>query len=222
LLCDYLSARGTAIQKAVVLLTKKRRHENWRGDENAQVKGLKQHLEERGIEIIEADIPNGDNEEELWEIFKAVGEKIPEGAAVTLDVTHGFRSLQMVMLLACAYYNTSGNFELKSVYYGAFVDSSTRSKPAQPTAEQPATEQPAEEKLPQAVDLTPMITLFEWASAVDAFKRSGSLRQMAELLDGTPKGALQRTSRGSESAPAAQTNRRPNEPSDGSNRARTH
>jgi CRISPR-associated DxTHG motif protein len=183
LLCDHLKESGSPVQKAVVLLTKKAKEDsNWQGD--AQVKGLRQHLEERGIEIIEADIENGDNEEELWEIFKAVGEKIPKGAAVTLDVTHGFRSLQMVMLLACAYYNTSGNFELKSVYYGAFVDSSTRSKPAQPTAEQPATEQPAEEKLPQAVDLTPMITLFEWASAVDAFKRSGSLRQMAELLKG--------------------------------------
>ncbi len=198
LLCDYLKESGSPVQKAVVLLTREaKEHENWRGDENAQVKGLKQHLEERGIEPIEADIPNGNNEEQFWEIFEAVGENVPEGAVVTLDVTHGFRSLQLVMLLACAYYNTSGNFELKSVYYGAFVDSSTRSKPAQPTAEQPteekpvqpvaeqpATEQPAEEKLPQAVDLTPMLTLLRWASAVDAFKRSGSLRQMAELLKG--------------------------------------
>jgi CRISPR-associated protein DxTHG motif len=114
LLCDHLSARGTAIQKAVVLLTKKAKEDsNWQGD--AQVKGLKQHLEERGIEPIEADIPNGNNEEQFWEIFEAVGENVPEGAVVTLDVTHGFRSLQLVMLLACAYYNTSDKFKLKSV-----------------------------------------------------------------------------------------------------------
>ena len=164
LLCDHLSARGTPVQKAVVLLTSEaREHKNWRGDENdAQARGLKRHLEERGIEIIEADIRNGNNEEELWEIFKAVGEKIPKGAAVTLDITHGFRSLPLVMLLACAYHNASGDsFKLKGVYYGAFVK---ENEPA------------------QAVDMTPMLTLFEWASAVDAFKRSGSLRQMAELL----------------------------------------
>jgi CRISPR-associated Csx2 family protein len=164
LLCDHLSARGTPVQKAVVLLTSEaREHKNWRGDENAQVKGLKQHLEERGIEPIEADIPNGNDEEEFWKIFKAVGKNIPKGAVVTLDVTHGFRSLQMVMLLACAYYEASGDFKLKGAYYGAFVN---------------------ENELAHAVDLTPMLTLLRWASAVDAFKRSGSLRQMAELLKG--------------------------------------
>ena len=164
LLCDHLRESGSPIQKAVVLLTREaRNHQNWRGDENAQVKGLKQHLEERGIEPIEADIPNGNDEEEFWKIFKAVGENIPKGAVVTLDVTHGFRSLPLVMLLACAYYKASGDFKLKGAYYGAFVK---ENEPA------------------QAVDMTPMLTLFEWASAVDAFKRSGSLRQMAELLKG--------------------------------------
>lgn len=181
LLCDYLKEKGAPVQKAIILLTSGAKNDKkWLGDE--QSKGLKAHLEERGIEIIEADIPNGNTEDELWQIFEAVG-KIPQGAAVVLDVTHGFRSLPLVMLLAAAYRDTSGDFTLESVYYGAYTSPNRPRQPVVVQPVQPAEDQSTQPVISQAVELTPMLTLFEWASAVDAFKRSGSLRQMAELLE---------------------------------------
>ncbi len=159
LLCDALREVGKPIQKAVVLLTAEAKtHVNWLGTE-----GLEKLLKERGIEIITVDIPNGNNEQEIWEIFDAIGAHIPQDASVTLDITHGFRSLPLVMLLSCAYFNTSNRFALEAVYYGAYIL-------GQPQA--------------QAVDLTPMLTLFAWANAVKVFKDGGDLRQMAALLKG--------------------------------------
>lgn len=161
LLCDALREVGKPIQKAVVLLTADaKKHANWLGTEQEQ--GLEKLLKERGIEIITVGIPNGNNEQEIWEIFDAIGAHIPEDATVTLDITHGFRSLPLVMLLSCAYFNTSNRFALESVYYGAYI-------PGQPQA--------------HAVDLTPMLTLFEWANAVKVFRDGGDLRPMAALLE---------------------------------------
>lgn len=160
LLCDFLKEKGKPVEQAVVLLTAGAKdHPNWQG--NAEEQGLKGLLEERGISITEVDIPDGQDEAELWAIFDKIGEHVPQEATVTLDITHGFRSLPQVMLLACAYFEVSGEFDLANVYYGAFID---------------------KDKVAQVVDLTPMLTLFEWANAVDAFKRSGNLRQMADLL----------------------------------------
>jgi len=161
LLHDFLKEKGKPVQQAVVLLTKgAKEHPNWQG--TAREKGLKGLLEERETQIIEVDIPDGRDETELWTIFDAISKNVPQGATVTLDITYGFRSLPYVMLLACAYLEVSGRFDLANVYYGAFVDANT---------------------VAQAVDLTPMLTLFEWANAVDAFKRGGNLRQMADLLE---------------------------------------
>lgn len=161
LLCDFLREQGKPVQQAVVLLTQgAKEHPNWQG--TADEKGLRGLLEEREIGITPVDIPDGRNETELWTIFDAISKNVPQGATVTLDITHGFRSLPYVMLLACAYLEVSGKFDLANVYYGAFV---------------------SENIVAQAVDLTPMLTLFEWANAVDAFKRGGNLRQMAKLLE---------------------------------------
>ncbi|MCE7949149.1 MAG: TIGR02221 family CRISPR-associated protein [Chloroflexi bacterium CFX4] len=162
LLCDALKEKDAqnAIQKAFVLLTPKaKEHANWLGTE--QEGGLRKLLEESGIEVIPVDIPNGNTEQEFWDIFDAIGDNIPHNTTVMLDITHGFRSIPLVMLLACAYFGTSGNFKLASAYYGAF-------EPGNPTA--------------YAVELTPMLTLFEWANAVKVFKDGSDLRPMAALL----------------------------------------
>ncbi|MFQ3536786.1 MAG: TIGR02221 family CRISPR-associated protein [Aggregatilineales bacterium] len=161
LLCVYLEKNGQPVQRAVVLLTSgAKEHPNWLG--TGEEKGLKALLEELNITIEEVSIPDGKDADQLWEIFDAIGERIPQGTKVTLDITHGFRSLPLVMLLACAYFNASEKFTLAHVYYGAYVDQNT---------------------IASIVDLTPMLTLFEWANAVAAFKRGGSLRPMADLLE---------------------------------------
>jgi CRISPR-associated Csx2 family protein len=177
LLCDYLKQDGRPVQEAVVLLTEGAKSSpNWIGEQ-----GLRSALAEKQIACLESIIPDGVKEDELWDIFDKIGENVPKGAKVVLDVTHGFRSLPLVMLLSCAYFKTSGQFELSNIYYGAFIPRPR--VPTNPPTTQPVVDIATPDPVAYAVDLTPMLTLFAWANAVDVFKKSGDLRQMARLLE---------------------------------------
>ena len=48
-------------------------------------------------------ISKGQSDEENWELFDTIVEAVPEGEEVLFDVTHGFRSLPIVTLLALSF-----------------------------------------------------------------------------------------------------------------------
>ncbi len=122
-------------------------------------------------------IPNGASEAEMWEIYMALGERVPPEAEISLDVTHGFRHVPLIIVLATAFLRVTRNLQLKHVLYGAYEARDVSVQPSRTPV----------------FDLGPMFALLEWANAADRFVRQGDARDLATLLRrGRPPHGLQK------------------------------
>jgi CRISPR-associated DxTHG motif protein len=110
-------------------------------------------------------IPLGQSEEELQEIFTTIVESIGEAEpdSVSLDITHGFRSLPMVYFASLTYVSTLEDIEVEGVYYGAF--------------------EARDGDVTPVFDMTYLFDLMDWYHAVRTFRETGSLLQIQELLE---------------------------------------
>lgn len=119
-----------------------------------------------GVDIQEEEIPVGKNEQELWEIFRAVASCAGQKGSVALDITHGFRSLPLVAVLAVAFLRAARQVDVAHIVYGAWEARDASVVP-------PRT---------PLFDLTPMLSLLEWAIAAERLRSLGDARDMADLL----------------------------------------
>ncbi len=118
-------------------------------------------------------IPDGRSEAELWQIFAVMIEQLPIGCRIVLDVTHGFRSLPMVTLLAALYLRQSDRVIVEEILYGAWE------------ARDPETN-----KAP-VFELTPFLDMANWMSAANVFLKTGHGGLIADLLKQTQRDAWQ-------------------------------
>ncbi len=106
-------------------------------------------------------IPSGRNEDELWEIFAAIAREIAPADRIIFDITNGFRSIPVLALLVASFVRVVRGASLERMIYGAYDASQNNKTPV--------------------FDLTPLVTLFDWTSATDAFLRYGRADVLAEL-----------------------------------------
>ncbi len=116
---------------------------------------------EKDFKLTPIDIKNGSSEEELWEIFDVLTGCLDEGDEVIFDVTHSFRSLPILTLLAATFLRVAKSVKLKKVIYGAY--------------------EPNRDIAP-VFDLTPFITLLDWVTATDKFIKSGDGAELSDFL----------------------------------------
>lgn len=107
------------------------------------------------------EIPENHNENDIWVIFDKITEQIEEGDRILFDITHGFRSLPVLALIAVSYLRVVRNVEIEGIVYGAF--------------------QPGKNEAP-VVDLLPIVSLLEWTTATDQFIKTGNGKDLASLL----------------------------------------
>jgi CRISPR-associated DxTHG motif protein len=85
---------------------------------------LRQRLARSGLtarEIdLDLDVDAARDGRSLWSIFEAIGAQFEPGDEVYFDITHGFRSLPIIALLALAFFSRARKFAVGGVYYGAF------------------------------------------------------------------------------------------------------
>lgn len=112
------------------------------------------------VEVKMVKIPNGIDEDEIGEILESVAESIPEGAELTLDVTHGLRHFPFIFYALALYLKSLRGVEILGAYYG-MVDAGD-SKPI--------------------IDLQRLLELPEWFHAVRMFRDHGTTKPMADLL----------------------------------------
>ncbi|SHK46013.1 TIGR02221 family CRISPR-associated protein [Rhodothermus profundi] len=115
------------------------------------------------IEYEPVYIPEGKNEEELWEIFNVLTHHIADEDILIVDVTHGLRTQPMLSLAALYYLRVTRNVEIERIVYGAY------------DARNHADEAPV-------FDLTPFLRLIEWSVAAHLFIRYGQAGELAQLL----------------------------------------
>ncbi len=107
------------------------------------------------------DIPSGQSEDELWQIFEAVVNSVESDETIILDVTHSFRSIPLFVFLAGIYLQKARNVKIAGVYYGAYERNQERSP---------------------IFDLTPTLKFAEWLTATDKFLNTGSAKELGQLL----------------------------------------
>jgi len=139
----------------VLLTSEAKKHKNWNELEDALKK------DKRSFEPV--DIPDGKDKDELWKIFDELKEHLKPGDRVVLDITHAFRSLPVLTLLALTYLRVATGIVLERILYGAFE------------ARDEAVEAPV-------FDLTPFVSLLQWSAAVSLFRQTGECGPFADLL----------------------------------------
>lgn len=107
----------------------------------AQIHG--QSLRER-VSYEPVAIPNGHSEEELWDIFNAIVEAVPEEASLIMDVSHGFRSQPILALAVLQLLQVVKKVKVERVLYGFFDPETKRA---------------------DFFDLTAFLELMEWTQA---------------------------------------------------------
>lgn len=126
-------------------------------------------------------IAEGKSTDELWEIFAALTEHVPEGCTLHLDITHGFRSLPLLGFIAVSYLRVARDIKLGGIHYGAW-------------------EARNESGVAPTFDLTPFLSLLDWTSAAEDFLSTGSARRLGGLLSGVQQSLWQKQN-ASESKP---------------------
>ncbi len=112
------------------------------------------------------DIPKGSCEDEVWELFDILTTCLDENDEVVLDITRGFRSQSMLVLMACVYLRVVKRIRIKHVLYGAAEASD-----------------PQDGSVP-IFDLSPFIYLINFAGDVEVFLGTGNLKPIADNLRG--------------------------------------
>ena len=126
-----------------------------------------QRLAEDYVENLEAvDIPDGADENELWSLFQTVVDAVDEREEVIFDITHGYRSLPFLSLLAVAYLRQIKQIELRAIFYGNFE----------------ARDRSVEPHRAPVIDLSDFVLLFDWMTAADRFIRFGDASDLARHL----------------------------------------
>ncbi|HRN03708.1 MAG TPA: TM1812 family CRISPR-associated protein, partial [Muribaculaceae bacterium] len=115
-----------------IVLTEKAKESNWevpRGKrynpkdaKEVDYIGLKSVFEQMQLPtpIKTIDIPDGNNEKELWGIFDKIYTVLESGDELYFDLTHGFRYLPMMVLVLGNYAKFLKHTEVKSITYGNY------------------------------------------------------------------------------------------------------
>ena len=126
---------------------------------------LSEHL---GCDVRLRLIPYGLNEEEQVAMLQHLADEVPEGAVLHLDITHAFRHLPMISLLAALYLRVTQKVKVEKIWYGAY-DEDTGKAPV--------------------YDLSGLLRMTEWLQAVAAFDKDGDYSVFVPLLERAGAGA---------------------------------
>ncbi len=132
--------------RLLVLVTQEAKAQNF-GDLCQNLEGV--------ITPIPIDIPSGQHEQELGEIFAAIAGNIKPDDTIIFDITNGFRSLPVLAFLATSFVRIVRGASVERMVYGAF-DAKDKVHDRTPV-----------------FDLTPFLTLLDWTTRTDAFLKFG-------------------------------------------------
>ncbi|RMX01951.1 TIGR02221 family CRISPR-associated protein [Allofranklinella schreckenbergeri] len=110
-------------------------------------------------------IPYARNEQEQAAILTTLANAVQPGETVVLDVTHGFRHLPMLALVAARYLRHVRQVQVQDVYYGALemTDLHNRQTPV--------------------LNLGGMLQMLDWVEALAVYENSGNYGVFAPLFE---------------------------------------
>lgn len=180
--CDNVRFIQTAVRrlhcpdadKAIIFVTEKAETDN--------LPALQQECVDNSLpEMAPKRIPNGEHEDELWEIFRIVGDAVPKDSELFFDITHSFRSLPVLMTTLLNYLREVKGVRPAGCYYGAFEKLGRRDQVEQ---------MPLEKRDAPIFDLTRFLDLNDWTDAIGQFTDYGRTEGLLKLTRGDLGGIL--------------------------------
>ena len=107
-------------------------------------------------------IPYAKNAQEQIQILSVLANTLADQDKVILDVTHGFRHLPMLALVAARFLKTIKNIHVQHIYYGALDMSENDQTPV--------------------LKLDSLLQMLNWVDALTCFDKDGDYGQFADLL----------------------------------------
>ncbi|MEA3448141.1 MAG: TIGR02221 family CRISPR-associated protein, partial [Bacteroidota bacterium] len=160
--------------KIYIFLTKDARTFNWENpawrkvfqnskfNSKPEYEGLSKKLEDfKNIETI--DIDDGNNESEIWSIFETIFKELNEGDQLYFDITHGFRTLPMLLMVLINYSKFLKNIEVEKITYGNWEARDEKNNFA------------------PVIDVTSFSKIQDWTNAASEFINGGSAEQFVKL-----------------------------------------
>jgi hypothetical protein len=175
----YAIARNERPDRVLILVTDQAKERNWDAL-------IQEFSSDEGLPQPEAvPIPMGASPQEAQQIFRKIIEDIQENDELIVDVTSALRSIPIILLSAIRYLQYARNVTVKKIYYGAFEARKEKNAgpPPAPASETPVAEAPETPVAEAPVyEMDSFLSLLDWASAVDMFKRTGNAVLLAERL----------------------------------------
>lgn len=149
-------------EKIFIATTQEAYEKNWISKDGAD--GLEAELKAAYPEIESRHfmIPKGQNEDEIWDLFRKVLEQLEEGDEVVADITHAFRFIPMIMITILNYAKTVKNITVKNIYYGQFDK---------------------DEEFNPILSLKLYDQLLDWTQATNTFLRYGNSRDFVAMAN---------------------------------------
>lgn len=115
------------------------------------------------IEFEEIIIPTGKTNDEIWQMFSDITERIPQNAEIIIDITHGFRSQPMIALSIAIFLRIVKNVKINKIIYGAY--------------------EAKEDDVAPIFNITSFVYLIDWSYATEQFIRNGKSEFLSNLLN---------------------------------------
>lgn len=120
-----------------------------------------------GCEVSLKIIPYAQEMSEQIAVLNTIAQEVQQGETVIMDVTHGFRHLPMLSLVAAHYLERVKQIKVSQLYYGAL---DMRRNPRTPEARTPV------------LELSGLLRTMDWIQAFAAYDASGNYAPFADLL----------------------------------------
>ncbi len=153
---------------AYIFLTKGEkgsRIKNWI-DKDSKTEGLCSRLKnlELKFAVNDVDIPDGNSEDEIWQLFEIMFNQLKDSDRLYIDITHSFRYLPLLLIVLVNYAKFLKNISVESITYGNWE-----------AREEETNEAPI-------VNLTSFALLQDWTSAAKDFIDYGKVSKVVSLL----------------------------------------
>jgi len=159
-----------------IFLTNQARKKNWKNDgHGGPNEGLESRLKKLELKcrIKDIDIPDGNNEIEIWQIFEIILNTFQKDENVIIDITHSFRFLPMLLTTLLNYAKYQKNISINGIYYAAF-------EVLGPINE--VIKIPVEQRVVPIFDLTSLSELQDWTTAAFDFINNANVSTLKSII----------------------------------------
>ena len=161
----------SAGDKAFVFLTPDAKKINWVNPAqkdnkyNEQYDGLSLILGNKHFpfDVEPKDIPNGNNEKEIWGIFQSVFDVLEDNDEVYFDITHAFRSIPMLVMVLINYAKFLKKITVMSITYGNWEN--------------------RKDDFSEIIDITSFSSLQDWTSGASDYINYGDAKKIHTLIE---------------------------------------